>query len=213
MIGLFGGTFDPVHYGHLRCALELQEALRFAEFHLVPCRIPPHRGVPHASAEQRLEMLNAALDGTVGLSIDSRELARPGPSYSVDTLREVRAEIGATPLCLIIGMDAFNGLDRWHRWEELIDLAHIVVAHRPGWTPPEQGPVADLLHRQGVVDVQPLRMQPAGCVLPWTVTGLDISASAIRAMVAAGRNPRYLLPDAVLEIIAREHLYAAPGVA
>ena len=209
MIGIFGGTFDPVHYGHLRCALELLQDLPLTEVRLTPCHIPPHRDTPRASAGQRLRMLQAALDSAPGLVIDTRELSREGPSYSVDTLRELRAEVGATPLCLIMGQDAFNGLDTWHRWQELIELAHLVVAHRPGWTRPQSGSVAELLSHHGVSNVEQLRMQPAGCILPWAVTALDISASAIRAMVSVGKNPRFLLPDAVWRIIAGEGLYSA----
>jgi len=208
MIGIFGGTFDPVHFGHLRCALELLQDLSLTEVRLIPCRIPPHRDTPCASAEQRLRMLRAALDSTPGLVIDTRELSREGPSYSVDTLQSLRAEVGATPLCLILGQDAFNGLDSWHCWQELIELAHLVVAHRPGWTRPQSGPVADLLIRHGVTAAAPLHQQPAGCILPWAVTALDISASFIRATVRTGKSPRFLLPDAVWRIIASEGLYA-----
>lgn len=207
MIGILGGTFDPIHHGHLRCAQELLQDLPLDEVRLVPSRIPPHRDTPHASVEQRLRMLKAALDGAPGFIVDDRELSREGPSYTVDTLHSLRAEIGATPLCLIVGMDAFNGLDRWHRWQELIDLAHIVVAHRPGWLAPQTGAVAELLNRHAVKSSAELRAQPAGRVLPWPITGLDISASAIRAQVAAGKSPRFLVPDAVARIIAAERLY------
>lgn len=212
MLGILGGTFDPVHYGHLRCALELKQDLPLRELRLLPCGMPPHRVAPHASVEQRLRMLQAAIADTPEFVIDTRELSRSGPSYSVDTLRELRAEYGATPLCLIVGQDAFNALDSWHCWRELIELAHIVVAHRPGWMRPAQGVVADLLAQHGVTEVAALQQQLAGCILPWPVTALDISATAIRASIAAGRSPRYLLPDAVWRIIAADGLYAAQAV-
>lgn len=207
MIGILGGTFDPIHHGHLRCAQELLQDLPLDEVRLVPCRVPPHRAAPHASVEQRLRMLNAALADAPGLSVDGRELSREGPSFMVDTLHSLRAEFGATPLCLIVGMDAFHGLDRWHRWRELIELAHLVVAHRPGWTPPHTGDVAELLHRRVTDSPSDLRAQPAGRILPWPITALDIAATAIRAQVAAGKSPRYLVPDAVARIIAEEGLY------
>lgn len=211
MLGILGGTFDPVHFGHLRCALELKQDLPLRELRLLPCGTPPHRAVPHANAEQRLRMLRAALAETPEFVIDTRELFRNGPSYSVDTLRELRAEQGATPLCLIVGQDAFNALDTWHCWRELVELAHIVVAHRPGWLPPTRGAVADLLARHGVSDAAVLQRRVAGCILPRPVTALDISATAIRAAIAAGKSARYLLPDAVWRIIAAEALYAAPA--
>ena len=207
MIGILGGTFDPIHHGHLRCAQELLQDLPLDEVRLVPCRIPPHRDAPHASAAQRLRMLTAALDDAPGLIVDGRELSREGPSYTVDTLHSLRAELGATPLCLIVGMDAFNGLDRWHRWQELIGLAHIVVAHRPGWTPPQTGDVAELLRRHAAHSPLELRSRPAGRILPWPITALDIAATAIRAQVAAGKSPRFLVPDTVARIIAAEGLY------
>ncbi|MHB8745521.1 MAG: nicotinate-nucleotide adenylyltransferase [Gammaproteobacteria bacterium] len=209
MLGILGGTFDPIHYGHLRCALELKQDLPLRELRLVPCGMPPHRESPHASVEQRLRMLQAAVADSPEFIIDTRELSRSGPSYSVDTLRALRTEQGATPLCLIVGQDAFNALDSWHCWQELMDLAHIVVAHRPGWTRPQHGAVADLLSHHGVTEVAALQRQAAGCILPWPVTALDISATAIRASIAAGKSPRYLLPDAVWRIIAQERLYAA----
>ncbi len=209
MIGILGGTFDPIHHGHLRCAQELLQDLPLDEVRLVPCRIPPHRDTPHASVEQRLRMLKAALYGAPALLVDDRELLREGPSYTVDTLHSLRAELGATSLCLIVGMDAFNGLDGWHRWQELIGLAHIVVAHRPGWIPPQTGAVAELLNRHAAQSSTELRAKPAGRILPWSITALDISASAIRAQVAAGKSPRFLVPEAVARIIAAEGLYAA----
>ena len=207
MIGILGGTFDPIHHGHLRCAQELLQDLPLDEVRLVPSRFPPHRNTPHASVEQRLLMLKAALDGAPGLTVDDRELSREGPSYTVDTLHSLRAELGVTPLCLIVGMDAFNGLDRWHRWQELIGLAHIVVAHRPGWTPPQTGDVAELLQRHTAHSPLELRARPAGRILPWPITALDIAATAIRVQVAAGKSPRFLVPDAVARIIAAEGLY------
>ena len=208
MIGILGGTFDPIHHGHLRCAQELLQDLPLDEVRLIPSRIPPHRDTPHASVEQRLRMLKAALDGVPGFIVDARELSREGPSYTVDTLRSLRAEFGAMPLCLIVGMDAFSGLESWHRWQELIGLAHIVVAHRPGWMAPQTGAVAELLNRHAAHSAAELRAQPAGRILPWPITGLDISASAIRVQVAAGKSPRFLVPEAVARIIAAERLYA-----
>jgi nicotinate-nucleotide adenylyltransferase len=208
MIGILGGTFDPIHFGHLRPALDMQQALGLEDVRLLPCRQPPHRNQPHAAPEQRLAMLRLATLGEASLSIDERELQRDGPSYMVDTLVSLRAELGDThPLALLIGMDALHGLDRWHRWREVADLCHVVVAARPGWTAPQGGEVADVVRERKVEDAEALRAHPAGKLMFCPVTLLDVSASRIRALVAGGKSPRYLLPDAVLEYIHMAGLY------
>ena len=208
-IALFGGTFDPVHYGHLRPALEMLERLALAEVRFIPAAMPPQRDPPVASAAQRTAMLELALQGQTGLSIDRRELQRPGPSYMVDTLTSLRAELGDTPLCLLLGSDAYLGLASWHRWQELIDLAHLVVMHRPGWTLAQAGAGAParLLAQRGSDDMAVLTRHPAGAVLLRPVTQLDISATALRTLMGAGHDPRYLLPDAVRDYIRAQDLY------
>lgn len=209
MIGLLGGTFDPVHFGHLRPALELFETLALDELRLIPCRIPPHRQAPVADAEQRARMLELALTDQAGIKVDRRELSREGPSYSVDTLVSLREELGAErPLCLILGMDAFLGLKSWHRWEMLPELAHIVVSHRPGSAIAGTEALGPWLHQARVDNPEALRRRPAGHVLFQGVTQLDISATTLRALIRGGRDPRYLLPDAVRGYIRREGLYA-----
>lgn len=208
MIGILGGTFDPVHFGHLRPALDIQQALGLQEVRLLPCRVPPHRGAPHASPEQRLAMLRLAIGGERNLFIDERELQRDGPSYMIDTLLSLRAELGSErPLALLIGMDALHGLDRWHRWRELLDHCHLVVATRPGWAPPQSGEIAALVQERRAEDVAELRSRPAGRLLFCPVTLLDISASRIRALLAEGKSPRYLLPGVVLGYIHTAGLY------
>ncbi len=207
MIGVLGGTFDPVHFGHLRPALELYEMLGLDQLRMIPCGIPPHRDLPRASGAQRLAMLQLALTDEPGLVIDQRELQRPGPSYMVDTLISLREELGGVPLALIIGMDAFHGLERWHRWRELVDLCHLIVAHRPGWLAPAEGELAALLAARQVGDAAALRGRPAGGVGFCAVTQLDISASRIRELVRVGQSPRFLLPDPVLDYITTAGLY------
>ena len=211
MIGIYGGTFDPVHYGHLRTALEVSAALGLKELRFTPCQIPPHRGTPGATAEQRLAMLQAALaDAEPGLGIDARELQRPGPSYMVDTLASLREELGDTvPISLIIGLDACLGLPRWHRWKALFTLAHIVVMQRPGCEPEWPGELAKELAERRTEQPGYLREQPAGAMYLVTVTQLAISASQIRALIAARASARYLTPDAVLAYITRQELYRA----
>lgn len=210
-IGILGGTFDPVHFGHLHSALELQETLGLAEVRLIPCGHPPHRNPPRAPASARLAMLELAVTGQPGLRVDPRELERPGPSYMVDTLTSLRDELGKAPLCLILGSDAFLGLPGWHRWQELVQLAHLVVMHRPGWVLDHSlaAPLAQLVDTRRVYEAAALAAQPAGSILLVPVTPLDISSTAIRTLIAAGRSPRYLLPDAVWEHIRTHGLYDA----
>jgi nicotinate-nucleotide adenylyltransferase len=207
MIGILGGTFDPVHYGHLRPALEMLHELRLDHIRFIPCGMPPHRREPMANAEQRLAMLTAAVGDQPGFRIDTRELRHAGPSYTFNTLTTLRKELAEMPLCLIIGMDAFHSLDTWYRWEELITLAHVVVMRRPGAAPPSAGPVASLLERCGITDPAALADSPAGQVLVRTVTQMDIAATDIRERLAHGGNIRYLLPDAVIDIIREQGLY------
>jgi nicotinate-nucleotide adenylyltransferase len=208
-IGILGGTFDPVHFGHLRSALEVKEALALAEIRLIPSKVPPHREPPMADAAERLAMLQAAVSGESALVVDSRELERPAPSYTFDTLTSLRRELGqSTPLCLLLGEDAFLGLPSWHRWERLIDLAHIVVLDRPQASAPCPPLLGDLLDGREAVGAEDLARVPAGLVLHQRVTQLDISATWIRELVGAGRSPRYLLPDAVWALIRSRGLYA-----
>lgn len=208
MIGIYGGTFDPIHYGHLRTALEVKEAAGLEEIRFIPCRIPPHRGVPGATPDQRLAMLRAALvDAEPGFRIDTRELERPGPSYMVETLESLRSEIGSRPLCLIVGLDAFRGLPRWHRWRELFDLAHILVMQRPGPETDLPEPMRDLLRTRAVDSPAALRSRASGLVHLIPVTLLDISATRIRSAIGAGTSARYLTPDSVLELIRSLGLY------
>ena len=209
-VAVLGGTFDPVHIGHLRSALELRERLAFEQVRLMPCHRPPHRAQPGASAEQRLRMLELALAGETELCADARELRRPGPSYTFDTLTELRAELGAhCSLSLIMGADAFAGLDTWHRWRELPQLAHIVVMARPDCPLPAEGPVAELL-RALRAEPAVLREKICGAIVPVALTPLPISATAIRELLRSGRSPRYLLPDAVWSFIREHALYQPP---
>jgi len=207
MIGILGGTFDPIHFGHLRPALDIQQALGLEQVRLIPCGVPPHRAAPIATADQRLTMLRMAIHGERCLSIDERELQREGPSYMVDTLLSLRAELGERPLVLIIGMDALQGFDHWHRWQEVVDLCHLAVTIRPGWEAPQTGAVAELVRERWVEEVEALRAVPAGKLMFCPVTQLDISASHIRRLLAEGKSPRYLLPSAVLEYIHMVGLY------
>lgn len=208
-IGIFGGTFDPVHIGHLRTAYELRRHLRLDEVRFVPCGQPPHGKRPVAPAAVRLEMLRAALADQPGFVIDERELERSGPSYTVDTLMALRADLPSRPLALIVGMDAFVDIGSWHRTDEILELAHVIVAHRPGARLPDAGPAGRLLAAHGGADGAALAATPAGRILVHAVTQLEISSSAIRAAAGAGDSARFLVPDAVARIIATTGCYAA----
>jgi len=207
MIGIYGGTFDPVHFGHLRPALEVQQALGLNEVRFIPAGQPPHRDMPHATAAQRLAMLRAAIDAQPGFVVDEREVQRAGPSFMVDTLASLRTELGALPLCLILGYDAFLGLPSWHQWHRLPDLAHLVVTHRPGWNHDNLGAELRSLVQRHAMTATQLPQAPAGGVTLVEVTQLDISATRIREQVCAGQDIRYLLPEPVYEMIREQNLY------
>lgn len=210
-IGIFGGTFDPIHFGHLRTALEVLEELGLAEVRLIPCHVPPHRGQPRAHADHRLELLRIAVANVPGLQVDERELRRAGPSYTVDTLFELRQEFPDASLCLMIGMDSLLSLPSWHRWRELIELAHLVVLARPGYEPSFSGELAEWIDGRRVRSAAELKSAPSGIVYFHSVTQLDISATGIRHLIKSGRLPRFLTPDAVWRQIAAQRLYGWPG--
>jgi nicotinate-nucleotide adenylyltransferase len=207
-IGLFGGAFDPIHYGHLRTAFELWQALKLTELRFMPTGNPPHRDPLLASAELRLHMVRAAVASQPAFVVDDREIRRSGISYSVDTLTELRAEFPDRSLCLLLGMDAFLGLPNWHRWRELFDLAHVVVAHRPGWKAPTHGPLGEVMVDRGTGTVRDLHEQRAGKIYVLAVTQLEISSTELRQSIVAGRDPRYLVPDEVRTIIRETGCYA-----
>ena len=207
-IGVFGGTFDPVHYGHLRTAYEMLYSLRLREVRFVPAGDPPHRDPPRVAAQRRLELVRAAIADQPGFIVDDREVRRAGPSYTVVTVSELRAELPDSPICLIVGMDAFRGLPTWHRWQERLDLAHVVVAPRPGWLEPADGTLAELLGARRAAGVEALHARPSGCLHVQPVTQLEISSTELRELLAAGRDPRYLVPDSVRDSIMRTDGYS-----
>ena len=206
-IGIFGGTFDPIHYGHLRTAFELLQTLDFEEVRFIPCGDPPHRGVTFAPASLRLDMVQLATRDEAAFVVDDRELQRTGPSYSIDTLVSLREEFPDRSLCLITGMDAFLGLPTWHRWDEILDFAHIVVAHRPGWRAPDEGALGALLAEYRAEYEKDLREKLQGSIYVHAVTQLEIASTGIRKLVADGYDPRYLMPDSVRNAIIESSCY------
>ncbi|BDX19166.1 nicotinate-nucleotide adenylyltransferase [Halopseudomonas aestusnigri] len=203
-VGLLGGTFDPVHFGHLRSAVEVCEQLQLDELRLIPSARPPHRGMPGATAAQRLRMVELALGQGGGLQVDDRELQRERPSYTVETLESLRQELGSdVALFMVLGWDAFCGLPSWHRWESLLELANLVVLQRPDYDLEVPEVLKDLLAARSAD--QPERSH--GQIICLSQTPLAISATHIRTLVGSGASPRFLLPDAVLDYIENEGLY------
>jgi nicotinate-nucleotide adenylyltransferase len=207
MIGILGGTFDPVHFGHLRPALEVRDALDLSELRLIPCRIPPHRLQPLATPEQRTAMLQAAIDGHDGFVIDQREFSRAGPSWTYDTLQSLRQDFPSRTLCLLLGMDAFRGLTSWHRWRELIHCCHMVVMTRPGAGLPETGELGNLIAKHRMLHHSALREQSTGMLFFQPVSQLEISGTHIRSLLQAGRDASFLVPDPALALIREQGLY------
>lgn len=207
LLGIFGGTFDPVHCGHLRAMLELQETLDLDQLRVMPCGIPAHRPPPAATAAERVAMLEAALEDFPGAEIDRRELEREGVSYTVDTLVTMGEEFPGSSLCLLLGQDAFLGLPGWHRWTELFELAHIAVARRPGGSLLMSPPLAEAVRGRRCDSAGELRDTGSGRVIFCETSQLEISSSWLRAQAAAGRSLRWLVPASVEAIIEAEGLY------
>ena len=207
-IGILGGTFDPIHFGHLRMAIELYEALDLMKVHIVPCYQPVHRKMPAASPAQRLAMVECAIASEPALFADDREIRRQMPSYTIETLLELRQEMPNTPLCLLVGIDAFLGFTSWNRWEEILNNAHIIVAHRPQYHLPATGLIAELMKERLQSEIAYIHENMAGGILFRPITSLEISASDIRKQIAMGRNPRYLLPNGVYEYIKQHGTYS-----
>ncbi len=215
-IGILGGTFDPIHFGHLRLAEEMLELANLGHIRFIPTGMPPHRDMPQVSAQHRSAMVQLAIADQAAFVLDDREVrlksGRATPCYTVDTLRELRTELGeAQPLCLLMGGDAFLQLNTWHEWEQLFELAHIVVGYRPGFT------LVDRIHtatsalqkhyQQRLCAVEVLSQHPAGGIVELAIPKLEISATLIRSRVAENRSIRYLLPSAVADYIHQHHLY------
>jgi nicotinate-nucleotide adenylyltransferase len=207
MIGILGGTFDPIHFGHLRTALDVMQATGMAQMRFIPLHRAVHRAQPETDGSLRLQMVQAAIAGQPGFVADDRELRRQGDSYMVETLASLRDEFPEQPLCLLLGMDAFNGFADWRRPDEILRLAHLVVMHRPGAPSARDPRVQEMLESRRYDQSDALAQAPAGRILLQAVTQLDISATRIRALVAAGQSPRYLLPEAVLMLIESHGLY------
>ena len=211
-LGIFGGTFDPVHRGHLQLAGEAVAQLGLAGVRWIPAGRPQHRDAPQVSAVQRLQMVRLAVAGDPAFSVDAAEVDSGEASYTVPTLERLRAELGAgRPLVLLLGADAYAGLPTWHRWRELFALAHIAVTHRPGHALAGLPPALAAEHeRRLLATPAALAQAPAGGIIGFAMTPLDISATQVRTALAAGRSVAHLLPRPVIDYIDDKHLYRNP---
>ncbi|WP_420827959.1 nicotinate-nucleotide adenylyltransferase [Marinomonas algarum] len=207
-LAIMGGTFDPVHNGHLRTAVEILDRFGYSSLKLIPCFQPVHKGKPGVSPQQRLDMVRLAISGDARLSVDAREIEREGPSYSIDTLKNIRAEIGAdTPLIMVLGMDSFLSLPTWSQWQELTKYAHIFVVSRPGWEPDLISELSAFCEKYRANSSYELQCAPSGRLWFETLTPLGISSSMIRSLASKNESIAYLLPEPVQEYIEQHQLY------
>lgn len=204
-IGILGGTFDPVHFGHLRPALEVAQQLNLDQVRLIPCSVPPHRPQPEAAAKARQMMLELAIKGLEGFVVDDRELQREGASYTVDTLLSLREQFPDNPLFVMMGTDAFASIDSWSRWQQIVELAHIVIMQRPEEPLNFSEPLQRWFDAHQPVEAD--RELAAGKIWLLPVTQLAISATQIRQCFAENRNARFLLPESVIALIQHTGLY------
>lgn len=220
LLGIFGGTFDPVHIGHLRLAEEAREQLALPEVRWIPAGQPPHRAGPSVAPAHRLALVRAAVADNPAFSVDSAEVDSAAPSYTVTTLERLRILEGDRPLVLLLGADAFLGFTRWHRWRDIVALAHLAVLTRPGvqFDPARvaagegmhaDAELADLIaeRRLDPAERASLEARPAGSLLFVPMAPLAVSATDIRARLREGRSVRYLLPPSVIDYIAANGLY------
>ena len=207
-VAIMGGTFDPIHNGHLRTAVEVLDRYHYSELRLIPCFQPVHKGWPSVSPQQRLEMAKLAISGDSRLRVDSREMDREGPSYSVDTLRDIRSEIGPNEsLIMVLGMDSFLSLPTWQNWQELIQYSHLLVVSRPGWEPDLISELSAFCENYRAASSHELQCAPSGRVWFETLTPLGISSSMIRALARKNESIAYLLPEPVQKYIEQHQLY------
>lgn len=203
MIGIMGGAFDPVHFGHLRPALEVAESLSLSAVRFIPAKLPALKDQPQTSAEHRLQMVALAIENESGFILDDRELKRQGISYTVDTLDSLKADFLHEPLVFILGADAFKHFKKWKHWEEILQLAHLVISHRPG----HQIGWDDWPESRWAKTVEDLAAKDSGLFYSLAVTQLEISSTAIRQRLGQGLSARYLAPEPVLRYIEKNSLY------
>ncbi|KZN14808.1 nicotinate-nucleotide adenylyltransferase [Marinomonas sp. TW1] len=207
-VAIMGGTFDPIHNGHLRTAVDILDGYHYASLRLIPCFQPVHKRQPSITPQQRLDMVKLAISSHDGLLVDDREITREGPSYTADTLRDIRAEIGPDePLVMVLGMDSFLSLPTWHNWQDLIKFAHLFVVSRPGWEPDLISELSRFSENYRAASPHELQCKPSGLVWFETLTPLGISSSMIRSLARKNKSIAYLLPEPVQNYIETNQLY------
>jgi len=210
MIGVYGGTFDPIHFGHLRPAFEILQSFGLSQIRFIPCGVPPHRDSPRATAEQRLAMLERAIEGVPEFVSDAREIRRSGPSYMIDTLRSLQSELAGEACCLILGMDAFAAFHTWHQWRDILHYCNLLVMQRPEFEPEQvinASELQDLVRQARVSEVSDFVREAPGKLIFYPVTQLDISSTRIRESIGQQRSPRFLMPDRVIALIEQQGIY------
>ncbi len=212
MLGIFGGSFDPPHFGHIKSVLGLLESFEFDQIRLIPCHLSPHKDTVFASAEHRWQMLNLVCASHEKLIADDRELKREAPSYTIDTLLELREEYGdVESLVLIIGMDAFLDICKWHRYKEILSLCHILLLQRPGYSLTEnihnKKYEKDYFDSNNTKDIENLSSQPFGKIYVSNINEINVSSTEIRESIAKGQQPKYMLPGNIWNYIRRNKLY------
>lgn len=206
-IGFLGGTFDPIHFGHLRPALEIQEALNLQSLYLMPNYIAPHKATSLASTEQRIEMVKLAIQDNPRLQLNTQELLRTSPSYTLETLKLLRSQYPNTPICFIMGMDSLINFDSWYHYQYILDYCHIVVSHRPGWSPIFNETVSQMVAEHQTLDATQLHSTLHGCIYFQSTTQLDISSSQIRQLLANNQSIDFLTPHPVCNYIKEQNCY------
>ncbi|WP_368911436.1 nicotinate-nucleotide adenylyltransferase [Proteus vulgaris] len=208
-IALYGGTFDPIHYGHLRPVEALSGLIGLKEVIWLPNNIPPHRPQPEASSQQRLEMVRLALEPYSSFKVDTREIEKPTPSYTIETLRDFRKEIGDKhPLAFIIGQDSLLSINTWHQWDELLNVCHLLVCARPGYqTHFASAKMQTWLTTHQTHQQEDIHCLPAGKIFLADTPLYNISATDIRARHKAGLDCHDLLPPPVEDYIRQQQLY------
>lgn len=209
-MGIFGGTFDPVHCGHLHLAETAFKHLNLSELRFIPLHIPPHQALPQASPTQRLEMLKIATENHSHFTVDDCEIKRGGITYTIDTLKVLRQESRETSLCMLMGIDSFNTLPYWRAWQSFLDYTHIIIVNRPQ----NDTTIADqtlrrIMHGATTDSVSPLRQKTAGYFMRLSAQMLDISSTKIRNILQESDAEPIELPDEVLHFIKKNHLYGA----